>query len=128
MGDILTFTPRPKPPEAGYPVSDPATDLTLRAQIEEAAEFAVDTAQRLIAILDGMDGMDGDADLEECGEAEPSLAAPESHHASQVGCGRGGDQDREAEAAEITLLKIPAWPWPPLRWGGRETWLRLLVR
>lgn len=132
MGDLLTFAPRPKP-AAPPPASEPLTDEALRARIEEAAEVAVDTAERLIALLDGMDG---DADLEDGADAEPSLAAPENHHASQVGWCRGGDADREGEAPEAALpetalpalapdpaaapepreAEILAWPLP---WSGR---------
>jgi hypothetical protein len=70
--------------------------------------------------------MDGDADYEDGGDEEPSLAAPENHEGGQVGCMRGNDQDREAEAPEATLPPAPAEQppanvieVPPMRWGGR---------
>ena len=110
MGTVLTFTPRSRP--APPPALEPVSDLTLRAQIEEAAEVAVDTAQRLIALLDRIDG---DADFEDGADAEPSLAAPENHHASQVTWLRGGGQDREAEAAEAVLPEVAI---EALPWGG----------
>jgi hypothetical protein len=115
MGDVLTFTPRPKPaaPEIPEPLAGPA----FRASLEEAAQVALDAADRIIAVLDRMDG---DTDLEDGADAEPSLAAPENHTGSQVTWLRGNDQDREAGAPETvlpevaTVIKVE-----PLRWGGR---------
>lgn len=72
MADILQFRPLPRPA-----LADP---VNVRAEIEEAAQFDLDTADRLIAILDGMDG---EPDDEPVGDEEPSLGAPEVH-ASQV--------------------------------------------
>ncbi|MCJ2074095.1 hypothetical protein MKK68_00260 [Methylobacterium sp. E-016] len=81
--------------------------------IEEAAQSALDTADSLLAILDRMDG---DTDSE---DAEPSLAAPENHHGSQVVSMRGNDADRKVEAPEIVLPGAAVIPFPPLPWGGR---------
>ena len=124
MGDLLTFTPRPRPAPPETAPSQP--EASLRARIEAAAEVAVDTAERLIAILDTWDG---DADLEPDVDAEPSLAAPENAHGSQVAWMRGGDEDREAEVPEIVLPEVVRSPAPrvrsvpapastPLPWGG----------
>lgn len=82
---ILTFRPRPR----HQPV--PAA-ITLRDQIEVAAQTALDTAERLIAVLNEMDG---DSDLEDGADDEPSLGAPEGH-ASQIVWLRGCDDEREA--------------------------------
>jgi hypothetical protein len=112
MGDVLTFTPRPKP--AAPEILPPLAGAALRASLEEAAQTALDAADRIIAVLDRMDG---DADHEDSGDAEPSLAAPENHHASQVTWLRGNDQDRESEAPE-TVLPEMTMPPVPLRWGG----------
>lgn len=118
MGDVLTFTPRPKPaaPEALEPLSGPG----LRASLEDAAQIALDAADRIIAVLDRMDG---DVDHEDGGDTEPSLAAPENTGGSQVVYMRGGDQDREAEASETALPEVAAEATviqvPPVRWGGR---------
>ena len=103
MGDVLTFTPRPKPaaPEALKPLAG----ADLRASLEEAAQTALDAADRIIAVLDRMDG---DPDLEEDADAEPSLAAPENHSGSQVTWLRGNDQDREAETPETVLPEVAA--------------------
>ena len=120
MGDVLTFTPRPKP--AAPEIPEPLAGDALRASLEEAAQVALDAAERLIGILDSMDG---DTDLEDGADAEPSLAAPENHTGSQVTWLRGNDQDREGEAPEAalpevetdaasTVIEVEA-----LRWGGR---------
>ena len=116
MGDVLTFTPRPKTaaPEALKPLAG----ADLRASLEEAAQTALDAADRIIAVLDQMDG---DADHEEIGDAEPSLAAPENQ-GSQVTWLRGNDQDREDEAPETMLPEVPAEAQPMaeiLPWRGR---------
>ncbi|MGU3341643.1 hypothetical protein ACLBXJ_26910 [Methylobacterium mesophilicum] len=79
MGDVLTFTPRPKP--AAPETLEPLTGPEIRASLEEAAQVALDAADRIIAVLDRMDG---DTDLEEGADAEPSLAAPENDTGSQV--------------------------------------------
>ncbi len=115
MGDVLTFTPRPKP-VTGNISSEPLTGPTLRASLEEAAQTALDAADRIIAVLDSMDG---DADHEDGGDAEPSLAAPENATGSQVVYMRGGDQDREAETPETVLPEVRASELPILPWNGR---------
>ena len=119
MGDVLTFTPRPKPVTAEIR-SEPLTGPALRISLEEAAQTALDAADRIIAVLDRMDG---DPDLEDCGDAEPSLAAPENATGSQVTWLRGNDEDREAEAPEAPLPEVPTEAAvihvKPLRWGGR---------
>ncbi len=102
MGDVLTFTPRPKPvsPNLGT-LAGPA----LRARLEEAAQTALDAADRIIAVLDRMDG---EADDEDGADDEPSLAAPENTAGSQVTWLRGNDQDREVEAPETVLPEATA--------------------
>ena len=114
MGDVLTFTPRPKP---AAPDLGPLAGPTLRASLEEAAQVALDAADRIIAVLDRMDG---DTDLEDGADAEPSLAAPENHTGSQVVWMRGNDADREIEAPEVVLPEVAnVIEVEPLRWGGR---------
>ena len=110
MGTVLTFTPRPKP--VPPPVLEPLSDVDLRTHIEAEAQAALDVADRLIALLDRIDG---DADREDGGDAEPSLAAPENHHGAQVTWLRGNDADRESEAAETALPEVAI---EPLPWGG----------
>ncbi|MGU3451934.1 hypothetical protein [Methylobacterium sp. 391_Methyba4] len=77
MGDVLTFTPRPK---RTAPEALPAlAGADLRASLEEAAQTAFDAADHIIAVLDRMDD---DADLKDSADAEPSLAAfrpPKDH-------------------------------------------------
>ena len=115
MSNVITFRPRASHAHV-LPVPSPAA---MRAQIEEAAQSALDTADSLLAILDRMDG---DADAEDGGDAEPWLAAPRNHHGSQVVCLRGNDTDREADVPEIVLQDMPAdpdvLPFDPLSWGG----------
>jgi hypothetical protein len=110
MGDVLTFTPQPKPvaPEPPELLTGPA----LRASLEEAAQIALDAADRIIAVLDRLDG---DPDLEDSGDGEPSLAAPENPEGSQIVYMRGNDQDREEEALEAAL---PDTEVEPSRWNG----------
>ncbi|MCJ2049092.1 hypothetical protein [Methylobacterium sp. J-070] len=117
MSNVLTFTPRPTPiaPE----VPEPLAGAELRAQIEAGVQAALDLADHYIAVLNGMDGC---PDLEDGGDAEPSLAAPESATGSQVVYMRGNDQDREAEAPEAVLPEVAAEPVPEaeiLPWRGR---------
>ncbi|MCJ2104363.1 hypothetical protein MKK70_02980 [Methylobacterium sp. E-041] len=116
MSNVITFRPRATVAQVP-PAPSPAET---RRMIEEAAQSALDTADSLLAILDRIDG---DADIEGDGEAEPSLAAPENHHVSQVVWMRGNDADREAEAPEVVLPVVVAEcaviPFAPLPWGGR---------
>lgn len=81
MAEILTFKRRPKP----------ARMPDTRTRIEGALALALDAVDHLVAALDEIDG---DPDLEEGGDAEPSLGAPEGH-ASQIVWLRGGDRDLE---------------------------------
>jgi hypothetical protein len=116
MGNVLTFTPRPKP---ANPVLEPLTGSALRASLEEAAQTALDAADRIIAVLDRMDG---DADLEDGGDAESSLAAPENATGSQIVYMRGSDRDGEAETPETVPPEGPAEPQSAaeiLPWRGR---------
>jgi hypothetical protein len=83
MGDIIPFRSRRQ------------TSLMpdTRARIEGALALALDAVDHLVAALDEIDC---DPDLEDGGDAEPSLGAPEGH-ASQVVWLRGGDRDREED-------------------------------
>ena len=94
MSNVHPFAPRrPAAGPVALPVPSPAE---IRSQIEDAAQAALDTADRLIAILDRLDG---DADREDGVDAEPSLGAPENHHASQVIWLRGTVSDTEEDHA-----------------------------
>ena len=59
--------------------------------------------------------MDGEADLEDGGDAEASLAAPENQTGPQVTRLRGNDPDREAEMVETVLLQVAVEPMPDRR-------------
>lgn len=93
MSNVHTFAPR-RPAAAPSPLPAPSP-AEIRRQIEEAAQAALDTADRLIALLNRMDG---DEDREDGADAEPSLGAPEGH-ASQIVWLRGSSSDLEQDAA-----------------------------
>ncbi|MHC2109278.1 hypothetical protein [Methylobacterium sp. CM6246] len=113
MGDVLAFTPRLK--SAAPETLEPLTGPEIRASLEEAAQVALDAADRIIGVLDRMDG---DTDLEDGADAEPSLAAPENHTGSQVVWMCGNDADRETETPEAVLPEM-AVEAVVLPWRGR---------
>ena len=118
MGDVLTFAPRPSVVVPAEPV--PMAEAEIRTRLGEALQTALDAADQIIAVLDRMDG---DADAEDTGDAEPPLAAPKNHHASHVVWLRNNDSGREAEALKIVLPVVAAErvvvSFAPLPWGGR---------
>lgn len=71
----------------------PATRIP-RAEFERLAELALDVVDRIILLLDEVDG---DPDAEPDADGEPSLAAPVSGP-SQVLWAIGSDRDDEALA------------------------------
>ena len=71
----------------------PAAHPIPRAEFERLAELALDIVDRIVAILDDVDG---DPDAEPDADGEPSLGAPEGH-GSQVVWLRGGDRDLEED-------------------------------
>lgn len=64
-----------------------------RAEFERLAELALDVVDQIVALLNEADG---DPELEESGDAEPSLGAPEGHP-SQMAWMRGGGRDLELD-------------------------------
>ncbi|MER2250865.1 hypothetical protein ABS772_13170 [Methylorubrum podarium] len=90
MPNVITF--RPRRPAPSIARSDVLDGPALRLELEQAAQAALDQADRLIALLDCMDG---EPDDEDSGDAEPSLGAPEGHDAQIVWL-RGCGDDREA--------------------------------
>ena len=94
MSNVHPFAPRPRS-AAALPAPLVLTQAEFQRQIEEAAQAALDTADRLLAILDRLDG---DTDREDGGDAKPSLGAPENH-ASQVVWLRGTASDTEQDTA-----------------------------
>lgn len=90
MSNVLTFQPRPRP------IAPQDAQAAFREQIEVAAQAALDTADKLIAILNEMDG---DPDLEDAPTTSRPLGAPEDH-ASQVIWLRGSDLDLETTTPE----------------------------
>jgi len=93
MSNVHPFAPRRS--AAAIPALLVLTQSEFRRQIEEAAQAALDTADRLLAILDRLDG---DTDREDGADAEPSLGAPENH-ASQIVWLRGSSSDTEQDLA-----------------------------
>ena len=90
MSNVHTFTPC-RPAAASVTLPAPSS-AEVRRQIEDAAQAALDTADRLIALLDRMES---DTDREDGGDAEPFLGAPENHHAPQIVWLRGSGRDLE---------------------------------
>ncbi len=88
MTNILHFPDRR---QRGAGLGSQPVDPAVRAQVERAAQAAIDTADRLIAILDRWDG---DPDLEPDVDDEPSLGAPECDGSQVIWC-RGSDRDLE---------------------------------
>ncbi|WP_267361554.1 MULTISPECIES: hypothetical protein [unclassified Methylobacterium] len=110
-------------PLRAFESAPPLTGPALRISLEEAAQTALDAADRIIAVLDRMDG---DADHEDGGDAEPSLAAPENTEGSQVVYMRGGDRGREVDAPETVLPEVLIEPQPVagiLPWRGRGNFI-----
>lgn len=97
MADILTFRPRRAAPSITR--SDVLDGPALRLELEQAAQAALDQADRLIALLDRMDR---EADDEDGGDAEPSLGAPEGHE-SQIVWLPGTDRGLEASTVTETV-------------------------
>jgi hypothetical protein len=115
--NVLTFKPRLKPAAPETP--ERSVGAELRAQIEAGVQAALDLADHNIAVLNGMDGC---PDLEDRGDVEPSLAAPENSEGSQVVYTRGSDRDGEEGAPEAVFPEVPAEPQPAaeiLPWRGR---------
>lgn len=81
MGDLISFRGR----------RQASAVLDTRIRIEGALALALDAVDQLVAALDDLDG---DPDLEDGADTEPSLGAPEGHD-SQVVWLRGGDCDLE---------------------------------
>ncbi|GEL44723.1 hypothetical protein MEX01_53140 [Methylorubrum extorquens] len=71
--------------------SDVLDGPALWLELEQAAQAALDQADRLIALLDRIDGASDD---EDGGDDEPSLGAPEGR-ASQIVWHRGSASDDE---------------------------------
>lgn len=126
MSNVVAFPPRPRPPEPAAPA--PLAGLALRARLEEAAQTALDAADKIIAALDGIeDGSDPQATE---AAPEPNLKAMAAH-AGQVIQLRDAAQptptpEPEPEAPQDEPPAAPA-PVataevrqlvPPLPWGG----------
>lgn len=85
MGNVLPFVGQA--PRAACPAE-------VRRAIEFALERTMDATDRLLALLDRLDRLDGDPDLEPGGDDEPSLGAPVGGEC-QVPWSAGGTTDLE---------------------------------
>lgn len=91
MGEIRTFTPRPR--RCPAPPSVPPDTATVRVELEQLGHAVFDIVERIVTLLDRMDG---DADREDGGDAEPDLGAPEGH-GNQIVWLRGTTRDLEQD-------------------------------
>ena len=73
MPNVIAFTPRPRPPEPAAPA--PLAGLALRAHLEDAAQVALDAADKIIAALDRIDGSDAPQGIETALEPRPADAS-----------------------------------------------------
>ena len=129
MSNVVAFTPRQRPPEPAAPV--PLAGLALRAHLEEAAQTALDVADKIIAALDQIDGAAEPEAIEtvpaprpavsaqvvrlgDLGSFETSIARPREEAPAEVEAPQHEpDAEREpAATAEVHAL------FPPLPWGG----------
>ena len=85
---------------------DPGSDDTL---IDQRGEWLMRAAvhdggwekmTKIVSETRAALGIEGDPDREDGGDAEPSLGAPEHHHASQIVWLRGSSSDTEQDAAQ----------------------------
>jgi hypothetical protein len=129
MSNVVAFTPRPRQPEPA--ALAPLAGLALRARLEEAAQTALDAADKIIAALDGIE--DGAAPhaaetaptprptmpaqivrLGDLGSFETSIARPREEAPAVIEAPQDEAQDEAApvETAEVRQL------FSPLPWGG----------
>lgn len=85
MSNVVRFT--------GGRTSTPAAQPIPREEFQKLADLALDIVDRIVALLDAEDG---DPDLEDGGDAEPSLGAPEEH-GNQIVWFRGSGRDLEID-------------------------------
>ncbi|TXN71365.1 hypothetical protein FV228_11245 [Methylobacterium sp. WL18] len=90
MSTVVRF-PAGLKPQAAQPIP--------REEFERLAELALDIVERIVALLDAEDG---DADVEDGGDAEPTLGAPEEH-GNQIVWLRGTARDLEIDRQEPDL-------------------------
>ncbi|WP_342167028.1 hypothetical protein [Methylobacterium sp. SD21] len=70
MSNVVAFTPRSRPPEPASPA--PLAGLALRAHLEDAAQTALDAADKIIAALDRIDGSDTPQGIETASAPRPA--------------------------------------------------------
>ena len=72
MSNVVTFTPRQRPPEPAAPA--PLPGLALRACLEDAAQTALDVVDKIIATLDCLDGSDTPQGIKTAPDPRPADA------------------------------------------------------
>ena len=130
MSNVIAFTPRAR--ASLPPVLPPLAGLALRAHLEEAAQTALDAADKIIAALDRIES-EGDAGLTAMAahaeqvahlrktlapvEAEPSpTPAPEAEPAPQEAL--AAEPEAPKTAPEPITLPEPAYEPIRLPWRG----------
>ena len=129
MSNVVAFTPRPRQPEPAAPA--PLAGLALRACLEEAAQTALDAADKIIAALDGIeDSTDPQAAetaptprptmpaqivrLGDLGSFETSIARPREEAPAEI---KPPQDEAQAEPAPVAMNEVRDLS-PPLPWGG----------
>lgn len=74
-----------------------ATEIIVRKEAEEIVEASLDLIERMLRILDRLDH---DPDLEDGGDAEPSLGWPMGHGIAQLRTDISHDDDPEHDDAD----------------------------
>ncbi|MCJ2011805.1 hypothetical protein [Methylobacterium sp. J-076] len=130
MPNVVAFTPRPRPPEQAAPA--PLAGLALRACLEEAAQTALDAADKIIAALDRIDGEDAETTIDPCpamaaqvvrlgdlGSFATSIARPreEAPAEPEVPQDEARTEPAPAESASVATAEVRDL-FPPLPWGG----------
>lgn len=92
MSNVIAFTPRLRPPEPAAPA--PLAGLALRAHLEDAAQVALDAADKIIAALDRIEGTDG---TETVLDPQPTLPITPAAQAVQL-ADMGGFRTSSAQA------------------------------
>jgi hypothetical protein len=129
MSNVVAFTPRPRRPEPAAPA--PLAGLALRAHLEEAAQTALDAADKIIAALDGIEDAAASRATEtaptprsampaqivrlgDLGSFETSIARPREEAPAVIEAPQDEAQAEPAPGATAQVCNL----FPPLPWGG----------
>ncbi|MCJ2023854.1 hypothetical protein [Methylobacterium sp. J-067] len=121
MPNVVAFMPRPRPSEPAAPA--PLAGLALRAHLEQAAQTALDAADKIIAALDRIKD-DAETATEPVFKAivahagqvihlhEPAQPMPAPEPAPEAPQDETQDEPAPVATADVRQL------FPPLPWGG----------